>query len=69
MDRLACANRVHIARNSIRYRRFVDDFPYKARTNFWDDTGTGNFTDDKVYVVQTNTKVVERCILLATDPG
>ena len=69
MDRLAWANRIHIARNSIRYRRFVDDFPYKARTNFWDDTGTGNFTDDKVYVVQTNTKVVERCILLATDPG
>jgi adenine-specific DNA-methyltransferase len=47
----------------------VDDFPYRARTNFWDDTGTGNFTEDKVYVVQTNTKVVERCILLATDPG
>ena len=69
MDRLARANRVHVARNSIRYRRFVDDFPYKACTNFWDDTGTGNFTDDKVYVVQTNTKVVERCILLATDPG
>ncbi len=69
MDRLVWANRIHEARGSLRYRRFVDDFPYKARTNFWDDTGTGNFTDDKVYVVQTNTKVVERCILLATDPG
>ena len=69
MDRLVWANRIHEAKDSIRYRRFVDDFPYKARTNFWDDTGTGNFTDDKVYVVQTNTKVVERCILLATDPG
>ena len=69
MDRLAWANRIHVARNSINYRRFVDDFPYKAQTNFWNDTGTGNFTDDKVYVVQTNTKVVERCILLATDPG
>ena len=69
MNRLAWANRIHVARNSIRYRRFEDDFPYKARTNFWDDTGTGNFTDDKVYVVQTNTKVAERCLLLATDPG
>ena len=69
MNRLVWANRIHEARDSLRYRRFVDDFPYKARTNFWDDTGTGNFTDDKVYVVQTNTKVVERCILLATDPG
>ena len=35
----------------------------------WTDTGSGNFTDDKVYVVQTNTKVVERCILMATHPG
>ena len=69
MDRLAWANRIHVARNSINYRRFIDDFPYKAYTNFWNDTGTGNFTDDKVYVVQTNTKVVERCVLLATDPG
>lgn len=69
MDRLAWANRIHVAKDSINYRRFEDDFPYKARTNFWHDTGTGNFTDDKVYVVQTNTKVVERCILLATDPG
>ncbi|MYJ13378.1 MAG: site-specific DNA-methyltransferase, partial [Acidimicrobiia bacterium] len=69
MNRLAHAGRIHVARNSIQYRRFADDFPYKVRTNFWDDTGTGNFTDPKVFVVQTNTKVVERCILLSTDPG
>ncbi len=69
MNRLALANRIHVASNSIQYRRFVDDFPYQIRTNVWDDTGTGNFTDDKIYVVQTNTKVPERCILLATDPG
>ena len=35
----------------------------------WTDTGTGNFTDAKLYVVQTGTKVIERCILMATDPG
>ena len=69
MNRLALAGRIHVARNSIRYRRFADDFPYKIRTNFWEDTGTGNFTDPKIFVVQTNTKVVERCILLSTDPG
>ncbi len=69
MQRLAWANRIHVAENSIRYVRYADDFGYQARTNFWSDTGTGNFTDTKVYVVQTNTKVVERCMLLATDPG
>ena len=35
----------------------------------WLDTQTGAFTDDKVYVVQTNTKVIERCILMTSDPG
>lgn len=37
--------------------------------NIWNDTGTGSFTDEKVYVVQTSTKVIERCILMTTDPG
>jgi len=35
----------------------------------WTDTQTGQFTDDKLYVVQTNTKVIERCLLMTTDPG
>ncbi len=69
MQRLAEAGRIHTAKNSIQYRRHIDDFPYQARTNFWTDTGTGNFTDDKVFVVQTNTKVIERCMLMCTDPG
>src|SRR5205814_4643698 len=46
-----------------------DDFPLKERGNIWTDTRTGNFTDEKIYVVQTATKVVERCIHLTTDPG
>ena len=69
MERLALADRIHVAKNSIQYIRYADDFPWAARTNLWTDTGTGNFTDDKFYVVQTNTKVIERCILVATDPG
>jgi adenine-specific DNA-methyltransferase len=69
MNRLARADRIHVAKKSIRYRRFFDDFPYRKRGNLWTDTGTGNFTDEKVYVVQTNTKVVERCILMTSDPG
>jgi adenine-specific DNA-methyltransferase len=69
MERLALAGRIHVAKNSIQYVRYADDFGYQVRTNLWTDTGTGNFTDDKVYVVQTNTKVVERCLLLTTDPG
>ncbi len=49
--------------------RFIDDFPVIPFSNVWTDTGTGSFTEDKVYVVQTNTKVIERCLLMTTDPG
>ena len=55
--------------NSIQYVRFLDDFPVSRFSNVWTDTQTGAFTDEKVYVVQTNAKVIERCILMVTDPG
>ena len=66
---LSKAGRIHVAKNSIRYLRLADDFGVKARTNFWLDTATGNFTEDKLYVVQTSTKVIERCLQMTTDPG
>jgi adenine-specific DNA-methyltransferase len=69
MERLATAGRIHRAKNSVQYRRFADDFPYTERGNIWTDTLTGSFTDEKLYVVQTNIKVAERCLLLTTDPG
>lgn len=69
LQRLANNNRIHIAANSIRYRRFLNDFPYQQYTNVWNDTGTGSFTEDKKYVVQTSPKVIARCVLMTTDPG
>jgi adenine-specific DNA-methyltransferase len=69
MNKLLSAGRIHVASNSIRYIRHADDFPFRAINNIWTDTGTGNFTDEKVYVVQTSLKVIERCLLMTTDPG
>jgi adenine-specific DNA-methyltransferase len=69
MERLAKAHRIHVAENSIQYIRFHTDFDAAVHGNIWTDTSSGNFTDEKIYVVQTNTKVVERCILMATNPG
>jgi len=69
MDRLAKAGRIHVAEISMQYVRFHTDFAVGVHGNVWTDTGSGSFTDDKVYVVQTNTKVIERCLLMATDPG
>jgi adenine-specific DNA-methyltransferase len=69
MNRLKLANRLHKSENSLRYVRYEDDFGYKPLTNLWTDTATGNFTESKTFVVQTSTKVIERCIQLSSDPG
>ena len=69
LSRLAKADRIHEARNSIQYVRRINDFPVIEISELWSDTGTGSFTDDKVYVVQTGTKTIQRCILMTTDPG
>lgn len=69
MERLAEAGRIHVAKNSIQYMRFADDFPYEEVGNIWTDTRTGSFTEEKIYVVQTSSKVIERCMLLCTEPG
>ena len=69
MTRLARAGRIHVAANSIQYVRFHTDYELGVYGNIWTDTGTGNFTDPKLYVVQTNAKVIQRCILMTTDPG
>ena len=69
-SRLGNADRLWVtSRGSVQYVRFIDDFPVIPFSNMWTDTGTGSFTEDKVYVVQTNSKVIERCVLMTTDPG
>ena len=69
MERLKNANRLTGASNTLYYVRYFDDFPAFPYTNLWEDTTTAGFGDPKIYVVQTNTKVIERCMLMATDPG
>lgn len=69
MARLIAAQRLGVAGNTLSYVRFIDDFPAFPFNNFWDDTSVAGFADPKLYVVQTNTKVIERCALMATDPG
>lgn len=66
---MAESNRLHIAANSLQYVRYLDDFPVIPITQLWTDTGTGSFTEDKQYVVQTATKVIQRCMLMTTAPG
>ena len=53
MRRLLTANRLVPAGKTLGYVRFIDDFPVYPVVNYWPDTGTGSFTEEKVYVVQT----------------
>ncbi|MBN2564503.1 MAG: site-specific DNA-methyltransferase, partial [Candidatus Eisenbacteria bacterium] len=66
---LGLAARIEASANQIRYVRFFDDFGVQVLTNDWDDTTQAGYVDDKIYVVQTITRVIQRCILMTTDPG
>ena len=69
LTKLAWADRLHVASNSLSYVNFLDDFPVSEVTQLWTDTFLGSFAEAKVYVVQTSQKTIERCILMTTDPG
>lgn len=68
MLRLIKSRRIIKPASNYSYVRYIDDFPAIPLSNFWDDTAS-SFMADKVYVVQTNIKIVERCVLMASDPG
>lgn len=69
LARWAKANRIQISGDYLRVKRYAEDNSLIKINATWSDTGTGSFTDSKNYVVQTNTKVIERCILMTTEPG
>ena len=69
MRRMSMANRIHESTNSIRFVRFFRDYPAQPLASTWVDTITGQYSDARVYVVQTATKVVQRCIQMSSDPG
>lgn len=72
MDRLAYARRiVATSKGKLVYVRYFDDFPAVSLTSMWTDIGgtVQSRSDPKIYVVQTGTSVIERCVLMTTDPG
>jgi adenine-specific DNA-methyltransferase len=54
---------------TLRYKRYLADFPLKSRNDIWDETRQSGFSNEKVYVVQTAAGAVESCILMVSDPG
>ena len=66
LQNLSKAGRIELVGNNLRYKRYAKDFPVTELTNIWGDISgaAGN-----IYVVQTPTKIVDRCVLMTTDPG
>jgi adenine-specific DNA-methyltransferase len=69
MRRLIEANRLIVVGDTLSYVRYLEDFQGFPITDVWSDTVTSGFASDKRYVVQTNPKVIARCMIAATDPG
>lgn len=55
--------------NNIAWKLHWDNYPAMNLANVWLDTQSGGFGDSGIYVVQTTNKVIQRCMLMATDPG
>jgi adenine-specific DNA-methyltransferase len=71
MGRLLKSERILKAGDTVRFKKFFDDFGAIAISNFWADVGGGiqSRSDPKIFVVQTANKIIERCIWMTTDPG
>jgi adenine-specific DNA-methyltransferase len=69
LTRLVGSERAEFTGSTLHYVRYHKDFPVVELTNNWDDTQSGGFNDPMLYVVQTTSKTIQRCIMMATDPG
>lgn len=70
--RLGEQGRIVPSGERVYYKRYFHDFPYVAINSIWNDTQSGGTfagRETKIYVVQTSTKVIQRCLLMTTDPG
>jgi adenine-specific DNA-methyltransferase len=70
LERLRSAKRLIRRSKTLRYVRYWADYPARKVGTVWTDTGSGGFFGDtRYYVVQTDTRVIQRCLLMTTDPG
>ncbi len=67
MTRLNRANRLVVSGRTLFYKRYLDDFPLYPLSNIWTDTSSS--FGERIYVVQTVSRILERCLLMTTDPG
>jgi hypothetical protein len=68
MKQLLERGRLFVLGSKLYYKLLYSDFPYTSLLNSWSDTVAG-YSERKLYVVQTQPKVIQRCLLMTTDPG
>jgi len=66
MKRLILSNRLIYSIDRPCYIAYHQDYPYQPLSNLWDTTRSSL---EKIFVVQTDTEIIQRCVLLSTDPG
>lgn len=69
MENLRKAQRLTYSGKTLGFIRSFNDYPFQTYNDIWDDTRQSGFGDTKIYVVQTGTAVVSRCLQMASDPG
>ncbi|MGQ0835868.1 MAG: site-specific DNA-methyltransferase, partial [Gammaproteobacteria bacterium] len=69
MERLRKADRLVGSGSTLGFIRYANDFGYQPIIDIWDDTRQSGFGEQKIYAVQTAIRVIERCLLMTTDPG
>jgi len=63
------AGRCYAVGKTLRWKSYHDEFPFRPVNNNWSDMSVSGFNDARLYVVQTLPAVIERCVLMTTDPG
>jgi adenine-specific DNA-methyltransferase len=66
MKVLSRLRRIDASGRTLRYVLYYDDYPVMKLTNLWTDL---KGESDKIYVVQTAQKAIQRCVLMTTDPS
>ena len=67
--RLRRSGRLFLVGKSLRWKNYHDESGYALRANNWTDLSPSGFGEDRTYVVQTLSDIVQRCVLMTTDPG
>ncbi len=69
LARVEKAGRMWAVGTTLMWKNFHADYPYRPRVSLWDDIRSSGFGSEKLYIVQTQPDAIQRCILMATDPG